>query len=93
MAHREGSGEAELHERWNDIFVIESGEGTVVVGGSIDGRRETGPGEVRGTAVTGGENHPVKPGDVVHIPANTPHQMLVRKGAHVTYFVVKIRNT
>ena len=91
MAHREGSGEAELHQNWNDIFVIESGEGTVVVGGSVDSPRDTGSGEVRGKAVTGGENHPVKPGDVVHIPANTPHQMLVPKGAHVTYFVVKIR--
>jgi mannose-6-phosphate isomerase-like protein (cupin superfamily) len=92
MAHREGSGIAELHERWTDIFVIESGEGTVVVGGTIDGRHESGPGEIRGTAVTGGENHPVKPGDVVHVPANTPHQMLVPKGSQITYFVVKIQN-
>jgi quercetin dioxygenase-like cupin family protein len=45
---------------------------------------------VRGTAVTGGERHRVSVGDIVHIPANTPHQMLVEAGHHVTYFVVKV---
>ena len=92
VAHREGSGTAELHEKWTDIFVIQSGEGTVVVGGSIDGRHDAGPAEVRGTKVDGGEHHNVKPGDVVHIPANTPHQMLVPQGAQITYFVIKIQN-
>ena len=93
MAHREGNGGAELHQKWTDIFVIQSGEGTVVVGGTVDGSHETGPGEIRGTAVKGGEQHPVKPGDVVHIPANTPHQMLVPKGGQITYFVIKIQNS
>lgn len=90
LAHREVSGGAELHEKFADIFVIQSGEGTVVVGGKIEGSHQTDPGEIRGTAVTGGEKHHVMPGDVVHIPANTPHQMLVDAGKHVTYFVVKV---
>jgi quercetin dioxygenase-like cupin family protein len=46
----------------------------------------------RGTAVTGGESHRVSVGDVVHIPANTPHQMLVDAGHQVTYFVVKVES-
>ncbi len=90
LAHREASGGAELHEKFVDIFMIQSGEATLLIGGSIDGRHQTAPGEIRGTAVTGGERHRVATGDVVHIPANTPHQMLVEKGHHVTYFVVKV---
>ena len=35
IAHREGDGEAELHETQNDVMVIESGEATLVVGGTV----------------------------------------------------------
>ena len=90
LAHREASGTAELHERFADIFVIQSGEATVVVGGKIDGSRQIAPGEIRGAAVSGGERHRVSAGDAVHIPPNTPHQMLVDAGHQVTYFVVKV---
>jgi mannose-6-phosphate isomerase-like protein (cupin superfamily) len=92
LAHREASGGAELHEKMADIFVIQSGDATVVVGGAIEGSHQTAPGEIRGTSVTGGERHRVAVGDVVHIPANTPHQMLVDPGHHVTYFVVKVES-
>ena len=40
--------------------------------------------------VSGGEKHHVAPGDIVHIPANVPHQMLLDSGKHVTYFVIKV---
>jgi mannose-6-phosphate isomerase-like protein (cupin superfamily) len=90
IAHRQGNGQAELHVQWADVFVIESGEGTVVVGGKITGEKTTGPGEIRGDSISGGTKHPVAAGDIVHIPANTPHLMLVDPGKQVTYFVVKV---
>jgi mannose-6-phosphate isomerase-like protein (cupin superfamily) len=90
LARREASGIAELHENFADIFIIESGEATVVVGGKVEGSHETAPGEIRGNAVTGGERHRVSAGDVVHIPPRIPHQMLLEPGRHVTYFVVKV---
>ena len=90
VAHREGDGQAELHVKVADVFVVQSGEGTVVVGGKIIGEKNTAPGEVRGDTIEGGSKHAVAAGDVVHIPANTPHQMLVGQGKQVTYFVVKV---
>jgi mannose-6-phosphate isomerase-like protein (cupin superfamily) len=90
LAHREVSGGGELHEKMSDLFVIQSGDATVVVGGTMTDSHATAPGEVRGTAVVGGRSQHVSVGDVVHIPANTPHQMLVEPGHHVTYFVVKV---
>ncbi len=33
LAHREATGVAELHEKFTDIFMIQSGEATVVIGG------------------------------------------------------------
>jgi mannose-6-phosphate isomerase-like protein (cupin superfamily) len=90
VAHREANGQAELHVHTVDVFVIESGEATLVVGGTIPGSKTTAPGEVRGPNVEGGTRHEVAAGDVVHIPANTPHQILVDAGKQVTYFVVKV---
>ncbi|MCL5742487.1 MAG: hypothetical protein M1541_00975, partial [Acidobacteria bacterium] len=77
LAHRQGNGEAELHEKQDDIFVIESGAGTLVVGGTVVSPKTTAPGEIRGPSIKGGENKPLVAGDIVHIPAGVPHQMLV----------------
>jgi len=90
IAHREGDGEAELHETQNDVFVVESGQGTLVVGGTVVNPRTTAPHEVRGSSIRGGDRVPVAVGDVLHIPAKVPHQMLVATGQQITYFVVKI---
>jgi mannose-6-phosphate isomerase-like protein (cupin superfamily) len=90
MAHREGSGEAELHETQADVMVIESGEATLVVGGTVVDPKTTAPHEIRGPSIKGGEKKSLAAGDVVHIPVKVPHQMLVASGKQVTYFVVKI---
>jgi len=90
VAHREGDGEAELHETQNDVMVIESGEATLVVGGKVVDPRTTAPHEIRGPSIRGGEKLKLAAGDVVHIPIKTAHQMLVESGKQITYFVVKI---
>jgi uncharacterized RmlC-like cupin family protein len=35
----------------------------------------------------------VRAGDVVHIPAGMPHQMLLSQGESITYFVIKAEET
>jgi mannose-6-phosphate isomerase-like protein (cupin superfamily) len=90
IAHREGNGEAELHETQNDIMVIESGEATLVVGGTVVDPKTTAPHEIRGPSIKGGEKKLLVAGDIVHIPVKVPHQMLVEGGKQITYFVVKI---
>ena len=90
VAHREGSGEAELHETQNDVMVIESGEATLVIGGTVVNPKTTAPHEIRGPSIQGGEKVPLAPGDVLHIPVKTAHQMLLESGKQLTYFVVKI---
>jgi mannose-6-phosphate isomerase-like protein (cupin superfamily) len=90
LAHREVSGGAESHEKTADLFVVEEGEATLVVGGEIVDRKTTAPGEVRGTDIRGGEQHPLGAGDMVHIPAGVPHQVLLEPGHGITYLVVKV---
>jgi mannose-6-phosphate isomerase-like protein (cupin superfamily) len=88
--HREANGEAEVHEKMVDVFVVETGEATLVVGGKVVGGRTTGPGEIRGKSIEGGVNNRIAPGDIVHIPANTPHQVLTDGSKPFTYFVLKV---
>ena len=90
VAHREGDGEAELHEKQADLFVVESGEATLVFGGEVVSPKTTAPNEVRGPSIKGGERKALAAGDVVHIPAKIPHQLRVPAGKEFTYFVVKV---
>jgi mannose-6-phosphate isomerase-like protein (cupin superfamily) len=88
MRHKDGG--AELHENFADIFYIVQGRATLVTGGSIADAK-TGPaGEVRGSAVSGGEHTTLAPGDVVHIPAGLSHQLLLKDDTFV-YFVIKVK--
>jgi mannose-6-phosphate isomerase-like protein (cupin superfamily) len=89
MAHREGDGSAELHEKDADIFVVQSGSATLIVGGEMVNAKTSAPNEVRGTSIKNGSEHKIGPGDIVHIPPKVPHQLMVGNGKF-TYFVVKV---
>jgi len=70
--------------------MISSGEVTMVYGGTIPDGKTTAAGEMRGASIAGGTQVKLGPGDVLHIPAKTPHQMVLAPGAQVTYFVTKV---
>lgn len=84
VAHREANGQAELHETQADIFVVESGEGTLLVGGTVVDPKTVSPHEVRGSSIKDGVTKQLHPGDIVHIAAKTPHQMMVPAGKQIT---------
>jgi mannose-6-phosphate isomerase-like protein (cupin superfamily) len=90
VAHREGSGVAEWHEKEADIMVISAGEVTMIYGGTIVEGKTTAPGEIRGASIKGGTEVKLAAGDVLHIPAKVAHQMLLAPGAKLTYFVAKV---
>jgi mannose-6-phosphate isomerase-like protein (cupin superfamily) len=90
VAHREGSGLAEWHEKQADIMVISAGEVTMVYGGTMVDAKETAAGEKRGPSISGGTEVKLGPGDMLQIPAQVPHQMKLDPGKQVTYFVVKV---
>lgn len=90
IAHREGPGEAEVHETQADVFFVQSGEATLVVGGTVVDGKTTQPNEIRGPSINGGEKKKLAAGDMVHIPAKVAHQLLVEGGKQFTYAIVKI---
>jgi mannose-6-phosphate isomerase-like protein (cupin superfamily) len=90
MLYRDADGNPEQHDAIIDIVYVQSGAGTLMMGGTMQGRRSTTPGEYVGTRLDGGDLHPLGPGDIVHIPAGIPHSFLVTKGQHLTYVLLKI---
>ena len=91
LAFRSKSGKAELHEKFADFYFVVGGEATLVSGGHIVNSATTAPGEVRGDSVQDGREIKLKKGDIVHIPANIPHQLVLPKGATFQYFIVKVQ--
>jgi hypothetical protein len=91
MVHREKSGEAELHENDSDLIVMVSGTAALLVGGTMPGSQTTAPGERRAASLVGGERQKLGPGDILHIPPKTPHQLLLEPGTQITYFTLKVK--
>ena len=91
IALRHKDGGAEMHENFADIFFVVQGHATLLSGGTIPDAKSSTSGEVRGSAVEKGEQTALNLGDVVHIPAGVPHQLLVPKGDTFIYFVIKVK--
>jgi len=90
ILHREGDGQAELHETENDVLFIRSGEGSFILGGRIPDGKPTTAHEIRGSKIVGGERFPLHAGDVIHVSAGTAHQFLVEPGHQMDYVAVKV---
>lgn len=91
LSFRSRSGEAEVHEKFTDLFVVIGGKATLVTGGVVAGARTIAPGETRGTSIEGGVHQALRAGDVAHIPAGVPHQMLLAGENTITCFVMKVQ--
>ena len=91
LAHREADGTPELHETQVDVFFVQSGSATLLVGGALVNAEVTAPHEKRNGTIQGGARRKLSPGDVVRIPANVPHQILLDGARDFTYLVVKIK--
>ena len=91
LLYRDADGLPEQHDNTVDVVIVQSGEGTLVLGGKMINLKAStvGVGEYVGTGIEGGERHALAAGDLVHIPAKIPHGFLVAKGKHITYVLVK----
>lgn len=90
---------AALHYKVSEVYHVMKGSGTLVTGGalvnaktraadSVMVKQEDGPG-ASGTAIQGGTSRQIKVGDVVIIPAGTPHWFSKIDGS-LAYLVIRI---
>lgn len=86
---RDKNGQAEVHADWEDHMFILAGEASLILGGTVENPKATGPGETRGDSIKGGKTIVLHPEDYIFIPVNTPHRMMVAPGKTIRYTVVK----
>ena len=89
-SRREQAGQGEVHTRDADVIYVLEGSATFVTGGTLIDPQETAPDEIRGSAIAGGETRTIASGDVIVVPAGTPHWFKGVQGP-VLYYVVKVR--
>ncbi len=86
------------HHNQTEVYYIVAGRGTMVTGGELSGGRAldpegrtvrtlTGPSSVGG--ITGGSSREVGPGDMVIVPAGSPHGFS-EIAETITYLVVRV---
>ena len=91
FVHREADGQVEWHQTQADIFFVQSGSATLLIGGRLVDGETVGPHEKRNGHIEGGVRRPISAGDVVRIPPRVPHQLLLGGSQKFDYFVVKIK--
>lgn len=89
VIHREVTADPELHVKLNDFFVVLNGEGAVKVGGTVTGERTIKTDERQAEKLDGGTLYKIKQGDVLFVPANVWHQVIVAKGSELSAILIK----
>jgi len=88
-SHRDKAGQVEVHEKETDVIHVIDGEATFVTGGTMVGGKSTKVGQMMGTDIKGGQTHHLTKGDVIVVPAGTPH-WFKEVPKSVSYYVVKV---
>lgn len=92
LAQRRGAGSVEYHDHTNHVFVVAEGEATLVVGGTMVNAKRTAPDQMRAPSVEGGTTYHLSKGDVITIPAKTPHWFKEVPTKTVAYYAVNIES-
>jgi glc operon protein GlcG len=89
-SRRDKAGMAEVHVKDADIIYVQEGAATFVTGGTVVDGKNVAADEIRGSQINGGDTRHISKGDVIIVPAGTPH-WFKEIPAPMTYYVVKAR--
>jgi len=92
LAQRREAGPVEYHDRTNHVFVMVEGEATLVVGGTMVDSKRTAVDQMRAPSLEGGTTYHLSKGDVITIPAKTPHWFKEVPTKTVAYYAVNIES-
>jgi uncharacterized RmlC-like cupin family protein len=96
MAAQTKSSAPEMHEMWSDVIIVTNGKASLLTGGTLVnpvGRGTAGSGEMGGSNITGAKTQEIQQGDVVNIPAGTPHWIKIAAGDSFAYMIVKVKKS
>ena len=84
------TGAAEVHLTESDYYIGIRGHTTFVIGGELENPRELPRKQIHGTGIKGGTSRVIGPGDIVHVPPNTPHNTIIDPAEPYMYLLFKI---
>jgi mannose-6-phosphate isomerase-like protein (cupin superfamily) len=92
IANRGMQRGSEMHDMTNHVFIIVDGEAEFITGGTMMDPKVISPGQTRGSGIEGGTMHHLSKGDVITIPARTPHQWKdTSKTGSICYYAVNFQ--
>jgi len=89
LLRRTAPGKGEVHETETDVWYVIDGGCVLVTGGSLIDAKQEGPGQIRGSGISGGEERKIGKGDFIRIPNGAPHWVKKIEGGEIVYIVVK----
>ena len=90
LEYRPGTSPAAVHEKDAELMVVLEGTGDIVTGGKLVDERRTNANNLGGPSITGGKSQSVVKGDMLIVPANTPHQVIPTGGAPIVLMTMHV---
>src|SRR5262250_2935695 len=89
-SRRDSPGMVEVHEKDSDLIYVVKGSATFITGGTLLDGKHVAENEIRGNYLSGGAPQNLAAGDVIVVPAGTPHWFREVQPPFL-YYTVKVR--
>jgi mannose-6-phosphate isomerase-like protein (cupin superfamily) len=90
LEYRPGISPAAVHEKDAELMVVLEGTGNIVTGGKLVDEKRTNANNLSGSSIADGNSQAVVKGDMLIVPANTPHQVIPTGGAPVVLMTMHV---
>jgi mannose-6-phosphate isomerase-like protein (cupin superfamily) len=90
LEYRPIGGPAAVHEKDAELMVVLDGAGDILTGGTLVGEKRVNANNLTGPSIANGTSHLVVKGDMILIPANTPHQVTPSGGAPIVLMTMHV---
>jgi mannose-6-phosphate isomerase-like protein (cupin superfamily) len=90
LEYRPSTAPAALHEKDAELMVVLQGAGNIVTGGKLVDEKRNNANNLSGSSITGGNSQAVVVGDMLIVPANTPHQVIPTGGTPIVLMTLHV---
>ena len=90
LEYRPGISPAAVHEKDAELMVVLDGTGNIVTGGKLVEEKRTNANNLSGPSIADGHSQAVVKGDMLIVPANTPHQVIPTGGAPIVVMTMHV---
>ena len=90
LEYRPGTSPAAVHEKDAELMVVLQGTGNIVTGGKLVDEKRNNANNLGGSSIAGGNSQAVVKGDMIIVPASTPHQVIPTGGAPIVLMTMHV---